>query len=101
LVYCQKCGAQNEDDTVNCKSCGEPLRQPTYTRARRRFEEDACFGTRGGVPIWGVIFGLLIVLWGVTSLLGNVYSWASWDRLWPLFVIAIGLLIVFNVLSKR
>ena len=101
MVYCTKCGAENEDDAVECKSCGEPMKGPVYRRDRRRFEDDVCFGTRGGVPIWGVLFGLLIVVWGLTSLLGTAYSWASWDNLWPVFIIAFGLLIIFNVLSRR
>lgn len=33
--------------------------------------------------------------------MGDVFLWASWDKLWPLFVIAIGLIIVVNALSRR
>jgi len=68
---------------------------------RRRREDDICFGGRRGAPIWGIIFGIAIILWGVTSLLGDVYWWASWDRLWPILVVAIGLIIIINVLSRR
>jgi ribosomal protein L40E len=100
MVYCTKCGAENEEDAVECKSCGAPLRPPSYRTYRRR-EEDWCFGTRGGVPVFGVLFGILIIIWGITALLGDVYRWAQWDSLWPVFIIAFGLLIVINVLSKR
>jgi len=51
--------------------------------------------------MWGIIIGAFIILVGITSLLENVYWWASWDRLWPIFVIAVGLLIVVNALSRR
>lgn len=101
MVYCTKCGTENEDDAVECKSCGEPLRRPAYRTYRRRSEEDICFGTRGGIPIWGILVGLLIVIWGVSNLLGGVYSWAVWDRLWPILIIAFGLIIIFNILSRR
>jgi len=60
-----------------------------------------CFGARRGIPILGVIFGILIIIAGVISLLEDVYLWASWDRLWPVIIIAFGLLIVVNALSKR
>jgi len=68
---------------------------------RRRREEDLCFGRRRGVPIWGIFFGILIILAGVISLLEGVYWWASWDKLWPIFVIAVGLIIVVSALSRR
>lgn len=101
MVYCRMCGTENEDDALECKNCGASLRQPTYRASRRRWDDDMCFGTRHGVPIWGLIFGVVIILWGVSSLLGDIYWWASWDRLWPIFVIAIGLIIVMNALSRR
>ena len=49
----------------------------------------------------GIIFGIIIVLVGAISLLERTYRWASWDRLWPLVIIAFGLLIVANTLYKR
>jgi uncharacterized membrane protein YvbJ len=101
LVYCSKCGTENEDDAVECKNCGAPLRRPAYRKYRRRYEDEICFGARGGIPILGVLIGLIIILWGVSSLLGSVFRWAVWGRLWPFLIIALGLLIVFNVLSRR
>jgi uncharacterized membrane protein YvbJ len=101
LVYCSKCGTENEDDALVCKNCGASMKPPAYRTYRKRREEDLCFGTSQGVPIWGILFGLIIILWGVTSLFSGVYWWASWDKLWPIFIIAIGLIIVFNALSRR
>jgi len=101
MVYCTKCGAENEDEAKECKECGAPLHPPPYRAYRRRYEDDVCLGGRRGVPIWGIIFGIAIILWGVATLLEDVYSWASWDRLWPFLVIAVGLIIIFNALSRR
>lgn len=67
----------------------------------RRPGYDPCFGVRRGVSIWGLVIGLFVIMLGVTSLLGDIYVWASWDRLWPLFIIFIGLIIIVNALSRR
>jgi len=106
MVFCRMCGTENEDDAVECSNCGAPLQQARPSRPRRpprppRWEDDICFGARRGIPIWGIIFGVLIIIAGVISLLEDLYWWASWDRLWPVIVIAFGLLIVINALSKR
>ncbi len=42
------------------------------------------------------ILGIIIVVIGVIFLLGNFFSWLSWKFLWPLFIVAIGLLIIFG-----
>ncbi len=101
VVYCWKCGAENDDDAVNCKSCGAALRPTPRREYRRRYEDDLCFGSGRGVHIWGVFFGLLIILAGVISLLEGVVWWASWEKLWPFVVILFGLLIIASALSKR
>ncbi len=52
---------------------------------------------------WVALGGILIILTGVISLLDawNVVSWATWDRLWPLLLIVLGLWIVWNGLKDR
>jgi ribosomal protein L40E len=99
LVYCSKCGAENEDDATVCKNCGATLSLPSRRRYLRRSEDEICFGF-AGTPVIALLFGLLIVFWGLTSLLVGVFRW-SWGNIWPLFVIALGLLIVIGNLSKR
>jgi uncharacterized membrane protein YvbJ len=95
MVYCTKCGTLNPDDAVNCSKCGAPLNPAPY-RSYRRFrpEEDMCFGGRSHV--WGIIIGLFIVMIGVSSLLGG----NIWDKVWPMFIILIGAIIVVNALRR-
>lgn len=101
MVYCWKCGAENDDDDVNCKSCGTPLRRFPRRRYTRWFEDDLCFAPRRTFHLWGVFFGLLIILAGVVSLLEGFVWWASWDKIWPFMVILFGLLIIANALLRR
>jgi len=101
LVYCWKCGAENDDDAVNCKDCGTSLRAPSRRAYRRRYEDDLCFEPTRGLSLLGIFFGLLIILAGVISLLEGFVWWASWDRLWPFVVILFGLLIIISALLKR
>lgn len=101
MVYCTKCGTENEEDAVNCKSCGEPMKEEIrYRRVRRRRDDDLCFGSGGGSKI-GIFIGLMIILAGISQLLQGTFWWATWDKLWPIPVILLGLFIVYNALSKR
>ena len=49
---------------------------------------------------FGLFIGAMIILAGLSQLLQGTYWWASWDRLWPIPVILLGLIIAFNALSK-
>ncbi len=101
MVYCWKCGAENEEDAESCKSCGANLRPPPRRVYRRRSEDELCFVPGRGVYLFGIFLGILIILAGVISLLERFVWWASWDRLWPFVVILFGLLIIASVLSRR
>jgi len=100
LVYCSKCGAENEEDATVCKECGASLRRPPTRVYRRRRAEDNCFGSKGGFNWFGLFIGAMIILAGLSQLLQDTYGWASLDRLWPIPVILLGLIIVYNALSK-
>jgi hypothetical protein len=50
--------------------------------------------------LFGLFIGAMIILAGLSQLLEGTYLWASWDRLWPIPVILLGLIIVYNALSK-
>jgi hypothetical protein len=99
VVYCRHCGVENPDVAEICQNCGEPLKSESYPSYRRRSRMGAFFGF-GGSSIWGIILGLFILLIGVISLLGNYITWITWDNLWPIFVIGIGLLIILNALRR-
>lgn len=91
MVFCRKCGEENEDDRTHCKNCGAPL----YSRRRiRRREEDLCFGVPMADYTWGLIIGAVIVLWGISELVGFDFNF------WAIFAVAFGLLIVWNALNR-
>jgi CHASE2 domain-containing sensor protein len=54
-----------------------------------------CFGGRS--HIWGIVIGLFIITIGVSSLLGG----NIWDKIWPAFIILVGLIIVANAVMRR
>lgn len=92
MVYCTKCGAKNDDDAVNCVKCNEPLISSRAARRERRRKENECFGLPNGGAIFGIVFGLLIVLWGVSAFLEIELNW------WPFLVVVIGVLMVAGAL---
>ena len=102
LVYCTKCGFNNDDKSGMCTQCGSALnkvrRMKTYGRDGC-FEpkvEDDCFGLPYGGAIAGVIFGIIILIVGLTLFLGqSVWSW-----LWPFLIIVFGCLIIAGVLYR-
>lgn len=106
MVDCQKCGAKNAEDSDFCTTCGAKLQQAKPKaaaigeeigrkaqawgeRMHQRSEEE-CFGLPGGGAICGAIFGLLIIVFGLSI----VFTWPFWWLIGPLMVIIVGLLIV-------
>lgn len=114
MVYCTKCGAQNDDEATHCIECGEPLsvihqesrgweeeievRAEEFGRSAERFGkrmEEECFGLPGGNSIIGILIGLAIILWGASEIMG-------WNLdLGPYAIIVFGLLIIAGVLYKQ
>jgi uncharacterized membrane protein YvbJ len=100
MVYCTKCGTENEENAENCKNCGASLSPPAYRVRRRSWDpEDDCFGGRGRTT-WPIIIGAFLILLGLSSLLEDTFWWASFDNLWPLLIIAVGVLVVSNALRR-
>lgn len=96
MVYCTKCGAQNPDDAGFCVKCGAELRlEREYWRSRRRRERGKCFGIPISGQIWGIIFGCVIVLWGLIELTGRSIN------IFALVAIFIGLVILISILRGR
>jgi ribosomal protein L40E len=114
MVYCAKCGAQNEEGASNCVNCGASLRvsrsekrdweEELEVRAEdlgeraerfgRRMEEE-CFGLPGGSSIIGILIGIAIILVGARELFG-------WNiDIGPFAIIAVGVLIVAGALYRQ
>ena len=104
MVYCTKCGVQNPDDSEYCTSCGVAL----YLRSQEKTSDSSdcfgsnrdwdteCFGLRRGGALFALVLGLLIVLAGVSSLIGeSLLQWIA-----PFFVIGIGLIIIVSILRR-
>ena len=72
MVHCQKCGTENEDGSAFCKKCGASLSAqslPQPPQPTRRPEQE-CFGIPYGGAIVGLIFGGLLVIYGLAMLMG-------------------------------
>jgi len=91
MVHCSKCGAKNPDDAAVCTQCGATLETGTYPERRR---EEECFGLPRGGAIWGIVVGLIIILAGISWLLGFEF----WKIFWPLIVIIFGILVLVGSL---
>jgi uncharacterized membrane protein YvbJ len=70
MVYCSKCGTQNEDTAEYCVKCGANLQTGTYASRRyeRRRMEHECFGLPHGGAIVGLAIGIIILIWGIFTL---------------------------------
>ncbi len=91
MVYCSKCGTQNEDeavDCVNCKATLQTTRPDRSYRSREKKKEDECFGLPRGGTIFGLFIGAIIIIVGLQQVLGiNI-------DIGPFVIIIVGLLIV-------
>ena len=94
MVYCTKCGTKNEDDAVICANCNEPLVGHSISRRERRRKENECFGLPHGGSIGGLVLGLIIILWGVTTILEIDLG----SYLWAFIIIIFGTLMVAGAL---
>ncbi len=89
MVYCQKCGAKNEDAAQRCVQCGVSLYVTSTHRSRR--EEEMCFGGRG--PWGSVVVGVVLILIGFAFLAQRIYG-IAWGEMWYVFLLVIGVAIV-------
>lgn len=92
MVYCTKCGTKNEDNVKVCAKCNEPLVGRPHVKRERRQKESECFGLPNGGLIAGLVIGLLIVLWGLTSVLDIDLPF------WSFIIIIFGTLMVAGAL---
>jgi phage shock protein PspC (stress-responsive transcriptional regulator) len=47
--------------------------------------------------IWG---GIIVIIIGVIFLSGSLFHWVVWSNLWPLIVIALGIIIMVQAFKK-
>ena len=97
MVYCSKCGFNNEDNAENCTKCGASLQISRYERRSARRMEDECFGLPHGGAIVGLIIGIVIILWGLTQVPGLL---PENFELWWLIIIIFGVLIIAGSLYR-
>jgi uncharacterized membrane protein YvbJ len=94
MVYCTKCGTKNDEDAVICANCKEPLMSSQTVRHQRQRKENECFGLPHGGSIAGLVIGLIIILWGVTTVLDINFG----NYLWAIVVVIFGTLMVAGAL---
>ena len=100
MVYCTKCGTENEEDALDCKNCGASMKSSANRSRRRDWDmEDDCFGGRSKTT-WPLLIGIFLIILGASTLLDDVFWWAGFDTLWPLFIIAIGILVITNAMKR-
>ena len=120
MVYCTYCGTKNKDDAKFCVKCGANLGVSAEKSIEKGIEEAAeefgrraeewgkdfeknveneCFGLPHGGAIFGLIIGIIIILVGVTSVVGIDIHW------WPLTLLVFGLLVfggaLYSIIRKR
>ena len=104
MVYCSKCGTQNPDTATTCSNCGAPLytvgeRYPGSEREHYKRVESECFGLPNGGMIVAIVFGIIIILVGLTLFLRATYN-INID-VWPFILVIVGVLIVAGALFRR
>ncbi|KYK23562.1 hypothetical protein AYK25_06670 [Thermoplasmatales archaeon SM1-50] len=84
MVYCAKCGKENDEDATFCKNCGASLKGYDYRKDREQRCEDECAGGKNNKG-WAIFWGVIIVLIGLAILfelvlkqMADTYSWLSW-----------------------
>jgi hypothetical protein len=95
LIKCDNCGIENEADASFCVNCGAPFKAVEY---KPKNPKDECFGLPNGGAIFGLFIGAIIIIWGLTEVLGLQID------IWNYAIIVIGILIVVGAiygLTKR
>jgi uncharacterized membrane protein YvbJ len=109
MVYCSKCGTKNEEVAETCVKCGAKLIVPREKDWEKRLEEgaeefgkraeawgesfgkraeDECFGLPHGGTIFGLVFGIIIIIVGILWITGITLE------IWPILILIVGILII-------
>ena len=106
MVYCSKCGTNNEEGTQFCTNCGASLYPGIGGRGRPKKHEKReaecfgqsidreteCFGLPRGGVIFGLIIGIVIILAGINELFGLQIDYG------PFAIIVVGILFVVGAI---
>ena len=113
MVYCSKCGTENEESAETCIKCSAKLNVPGKKSLEKSIEdgteefgkraeawgksfgkrqEEECFGLPHGGTIFGLIIGIIIILVGISLLIGIDLE------IWPLMILIFGVLIISGAL---
>lgn len=105
MVYCHECGKKNEKDARHCIKCGAAIRfdkkerkqeDVCFSQSEKRVEEE-CFRIPYGGAIAGIIFGVFIILLGLSVASGvDIGRW-----IFTFILFAIGSLIIIGVILGR
>lgn len=78
-----------------CTKCGASLHS-TKEREHYRRVEDECFGIPRRSSVASLIFGIIIILVGLSLFIQEVYDIAiPW---WPLIIVLFGILVIIGAL---
>ena len=115
MVYCTKCGTENDEAAQYCKKCGgklEGTRKKSFEKRMEEWGEDfgkraeawgedfgrraekECFVLPHGGLVFGLIIGFIIILLGILWLAGI----ELWNAFWSVIIIIFGLLIIGGAL---
>ncbi|UCG71241.1 MAG: zinc ribbon domain-containing protein [Thermoplasmata archaeon] len=101
IVYCQRCGKQNEDGAQFCNKCGASLVGPRVDYKKRREEEcdEECAASGRSAPaFWGILVllvGLLILIEVIKNIFeDDLPEWFMGLNLWWLIGLVIALAII-------
>ncbi len=106
MVYCPKCGTQNENTAEFCVKCGANLQTGTYASRRyeRRRMEHECFGLPHGGAIVGLAIGVIVLLWGIATMAQQMGWITETPSLWFIVIIIFGVLLIVGAvygMSRR
>jgi hypothetical protein len=74
----------------------------TSTPKKKREMEDECFGVPHGSTIFGIIIGIIVILWGFSMISEEYFgfSFDVWGNIWWVFLILIGLFMIIGGILK-
>lgn len=101
MVYCTKCGTLNSVDAKVCSKCGASIQTPPeaatpYWR-HSHYNKEYHYQKRG-TGTGALIFGIIIVIIGLSMLFPEVSSKIPW---WPIIFILIGFWLIAAALRRR